>query len=97
MRDSPAPATTTLPEWTLRAVVAGVVFGVLFGAANAYLGLKAGLTVSTSIPIAVLSLLFFKLARRPHSSIPGGGPRADCRLGVVVGVGQLGICLHGGC
>jgi uncharacterized oligopeptide transporter (OPT) family protein len=38
MRDSPAPATTTLPEWTLRAVVAGVVFGVLFGAANAYLG-----------------------------------------------------------
>jgi hypothetical protein len=58
---------------------------------------KAGFTVSTSIPIAVLSLLFFKLARRPHSSIPGGEPRANCGLGVVVGIGQLGIGLHGGC
>lgn len=54
----------SLPEWTLRALVAGLVFGVLFGCANAYLGLKAGLTVSTSIPIAVLSLMLFRYARR---------------------------------
>jgi putative OPT family oligopeptide transporter len=50
-----------LAEFTLKAVLAGLLFGVLFGAANAYLGLKAGLTVSTSIPIAVLSALLFKL------------------------------------
>ena len=47
-------------EFTVKAVLCGLVFGVLFGAANAYLGLKAGLTVSTSIPIAVLSVMVFK-------------------------------------
>lgn len=50
-------------EFTTRAVVAGIGFGVLFGAANAYLGLKVGLTVSTSIPIAVLTVALFKLFR----------------------------------
>ena len=50
-------------EFTFRAVVAGIVFGMLFGAANAYLGLRVGLTVSTSIPIAVLTVALFKLAR----------------------------------
>src|SRR2546428_6122836 len=49
-----------LPELTMRAALSGIVFGVLFGAANAYLGLRVGLTVSTSIPIAVLTVAFFK-------------------------------------
>ena len=53
-----------LAEFTFKAVLAGLLFGVLFGAANAYLGLKAGLTVSTSIPIAVLSALAFQLFPR---------------------------------
>ena len=48
-------------EFTARAVIAGIFFGILFGAANAYLGLKVGLTVSTSIPIAVLTVALFKL------------------------------------
>lgn len=56
--------TPRLAEFTLKAVLAGLLFGVLFGAANAYLGLKAGLTVSTSIPIAVLSALLFQLFPR---------------------------------
>ena len=50
-------------EFTFRAVIAGIVFGILFGAANAYLGLRVGLTVSTSIPIAVLTVALFKLFR----------------------------------
>jgi putative OPT family oligopeptide transporter len=50
-------------EFTLRAVLAGIVFGIMFGAANAYLGLRVGLTVSTSIPIAVLTVALFKLRR----------------------------------
>ncbi|MBK8096947.1 MAG: oligopeptide transporter, OPT family [Planctomycetes bacterium] len=53
-----------LAEFTLKAVLAGLLFGVLFGAANAYLGLKAGLTVSTSIPIAVLAALTFQMFPR---------------------------------
>ena len=43
-----------LPEFTIKAAVAGLVLGVVFGAANTYLGLKAGLTISTSIPVAVM-------------------------------------------
>jgi len=50
----------TLPEFTLRAVVAGVVCGAIFGAANAYIGLRVGLTVATSIPIAVLTVFVFR-------------------------------------
>ena len=49
------PAEKSLPEFTLKAVVMGALFGVLFGAATVYLALKAGLTVSASIPIAVLA------------------------------------------
>ena len=47
-------------EATIRTVIAGVFFGVLFGAANAYLGLRSGLTISTSIPVAVITVAFFK-------------------------------------
>ena len=51
-------------EFTLRAAAAGIVFGIIFGAANAYLGLRVGLTVSTSIPIAVLTVAAFRLFNR---------------------------------
>ncbi|MFO0985340.1 MAG: OPT/YSL family transporter [Planctomycetota bacterium] len=51
----------SVAEFTVKAVSAGLVFGLLFGAANAYLGLRVGLTVSTSIPIAVLSVALFRL------------------------------------
>ncbi len=54
------PASQELPEFSVKAVVAGIVFGVLFGAANAYLGLKAGLTISTSIPVAVMTIAAFR-------------------------------------
>ncbi|MEO1087298.1 MAG: oligopeptide transporter, OPT family, partial [Acidobacteriota bacterium] len=51
----------TLSEFTLKAVVTGAILGVVFGAANTYLGLKAGLTISTSIPVAVLTVVAFRL------------------------------------
>ncbi len=50
------PADTSVKEFTLRAVLLGALFGILFGAATVYLALKAGLTVSASIPIAVLAI-----------------------------------------
>ncbi|HKV04041.1 MAG TPA: oligopeptide transporter, OPT family [Candidatus Acidoferrales bacterium] len=49
-------AGESLREFTLRAVVLGSLFGILFGAVSVYVGLRAGLTVSASIPIAVLSI-----------------------------------------
>ena len=47
-------------EFSLKAIVLGVVFGILFGAATVYLALRAGLTVSASVPIAVLAIAVFK-------------------------------------
>ena len=49
-------AEESLGEFSLRAVVLGSLFGILFGAVSVYVGLRAGLTVSASIPIAVLSI-----------------------------------------
>ncbi|MEP7271721.1 MAG: OPT/YSL family transporter, partial [Acidobacteriota bacterium] len=54
------PASVELPEFTLRAVLLGVLFGLIFGASTVYLGLKVGLTVSASIPIAVLSITILR-------------------------------------
>ncbi|WP_019989647.1 OPT family oligopeptide transporter [Rudanella lutea] len=51
--DNESPA-----EFTLKAIITGALFGVLFGAATVYLSLKAGLSVSASIPIAVLAISF---------------------------------------
>ncbi len=57
-------------ETTFKSVAAGVFFGILFGAANAYLGLKVGLTISTSIPVAVMTVAAFKGL---HAIGRGGG------------------------
>src|SRR5262245_3459424 len=66
MTEGPPPfepyvaADARVPEMTAKAIALGVLFGVIFGAATVYLALKAGLTVSASIPIAVLAISLFK-------------------------------------
>ncbi len=50
------PANSKVAEFTVKSVLLGAIFGVIFGAATVYLALKAGLTVSASIPIAVLAI-----------------------------------------
>jgi putative OPT family oligopeptide transporter len=50
------PATESRPELTVRALLLGAFFGVIFGAVTVYVGLRAGLTVAASIPISVLSI-----------------------------------------
>src|SRR5258706_3678015 len=54
------PASQSPAEFTLKAIIIGVLFGLLFGASTVYLGLRAGLTVSASIPIAVLAISVLK-------------------------------------
>ena len=54
------PASQSPAEFTIRAAILGALFGLLFGASTVYLGLRAGLTVSASIPIAVLSISVLK-------------------------------------
>ncbi len=65
------PATESPAEFTLKAVGLGILFGIVFGAANAYLGLRAGLTISTSIPVAVMTVAVFRVLSRAgiHGSI----------------------------
>ena len=46
----------SVPEFTLRAILLGCIFGIIFGAVTVYVGLRAGLTVAASIPISVLSI-----------------------------------------
>lgn len=58
------PPEASLAELTVRAVAVGLVVSVVFGAANAYLGLKVGLTVSASIPAAVIAVAVFRALRR---------------------------------
>ena len=53
---------TRLPEFTPRALMLGTILGMVFGASSLYLVLKVGLTVSASIPVAVISLTLFRLA-----------------------------------
>ena len=54
------PAESNVAEFTIKSILLGSIAGVIFGAATVYLALKAGLTVSASIPIAVLAITFGK-------------------------------------
>lgn len=58
-----APPTENVAEFTFKAVAAGVVLGLVFGAANTYLGLRVGMTVSASIPAAVMTVALFQVFR----------------------------------
>jgi putative OPT family oligopeptide transporter len=53
-------ANMSVAEFTIRAIILGAMFGLIFGASTVYLGLRAGLTVSASIPIAVLAISVLK-------------------------------------
>src|SRR5881275_611522 len=55
------PDNVSLPEFTWPAVLAGTLLGILFGASSLYLLLKVGMTVSASVPIAVLSITLFRV------------------------------------
>jgi putative OPT family oligopeptide transporter len=62
--DPYVPDSADMPEFTISAVLVGAVLGIIFGASSLYLVLKVGLTVSASIPVAVLSITLFRLFSR---------------------------------
>src|SRR5499433_3102413 len=57
------PENVQMQEFTLRAVVLGLVLTVILGAANAYLGLRAGQTIAATYPAAVISMAALRLRR----------------------------------
>ena len=58
------PDSQSPPEFTVRAILLGIFFGLIFGAVTVYIGLRAGLTVAASIPIAVLSISILRALGR---------------------------------
>src|SRR5512137_2966212 len=55
------PAETDMKEFTVRALVIGLIMAVVLGAANAYLGLKAGMTIAATYPAAVIGMALLRL------------------------------------
>lgn len=61
------PADKITPEFTITSIVMGIILAVVFGAANAYLGLRVGMTVSASIPAAVISMGVIRVIMKKNS------------------------------
>ena len=61
------PAEKITPEFTATSIIMGVILAVVFGAANAYLGLRVGMTVSASIPAAVISMGVIRVIMKKNS------------------------------
>ena len=61
------PADKVMPELTVTSVIIGALLAILFGGANAYLGLRVGMTVSASIPAAVISMGIIRFILRRDS------------------------------
>src|SRR5512136_1655344 len=57
------PAGMTMPEFTVRALVIGLFLCVILGAANAYLGAKAGMTIAATYPAAVIGMAVLRMMR----------------------------------
>ncbi|HUR25380.1 MAG TPA: oligopeptide transporter, OPT family, partial [Candidatus Thermoplasmatota archaeon] len=82
------PAYVTVAEVTVKGVIVGLVLAVLLGAANTYLGLKAGLTVAASIPAAVVSLAVLKAFRR-HTILENNIVQTIASAGTSVASGAI--------
>lgn len=61
------PASKITPEFTVTSIIMGILLAVVFGAANAYLGLRVGMTVSASIPAAVIAMGVIRVVMRKNS------------------------------
>lgn len=75
------PDKTSYLDITFKAVILGAIFGVIFGSANAYLGLRVGLTISTAIPLAVISVAVFRIL----TPVLGKSSVLDCNISQTTG------------
>lgn len=83
------PASRSLPELTFTAVVLGIILAIVFGAANAYLGLRVGLTVSASIPAAVISMAILRGLFRRNSILENNIVQTMTTAGEAIGAGAV--------
>src|SRR5437764_5833956 len=78
------PDTATLRELTPLPLIVGTLLGIIFGASSLYLVLKTGLTVSASIPVAVIAITLFRLLSKVKG-VPMGVRYALIAVGVLLG------------
>ena len=83
------PVDSTLPEMTVTSIILGVVLAVLFGGANAYLGLRVGMTVSASIPAAVISMGIIRKILRKDSILENNMVQTIGSAGESVAAGAI--------
>lgn len=83
------PAGKVLPELTPMSVILGIVIAVVFGGANAYLGLRVGMTVSASIPAAVLSMGIIRVILRRDSILENNMVQTIGSVGESVAAGAI--------
>lgn len=83
------PAEKELPEFTVTAVILGVILAVIFGAANAYLGLRVGMTVSASIPAAVVSMGIIRVILKRDSILENNMVQTIGSAGESVAAGAI--------
>ncbi|PTX59117.1 putative OPT family oligopeptide transporter [Melghirimyces profundicolus] len=82
-------SSKSLPEMTVIAVLLGIVLAIVFGAANAYLGLKVGLTVTASIPAAVISMAILRGIFRRESILENNIVQTMTTAGEAIGAGAV--------
>ena len=82
------PAEEITPEFTVTSVISGVLLAIVFGAANAYLGLRVGMTISASIPAAVIAMGITRIILKRNSVLESN---------MVQTIGSAGESLAAGC
>lgn len=83
------PAEKITPELTITSIVMGIVLAVVFGAANAYLGLRVGMTVSASIPAAVISMGVIRVIMKKNSILESNLVQTAGSAGESVAAGAI--------
>ena len=83
------PADTVVPEFTVTALLIGILLAIVFGAANAYLGLLVGMTVSASIPAAVISMGIIRVILRKDSILENNMVQTIGSAGESVAAGAI--------
>ncbi len=83
------PADSNLPELTFKAVLVGLVMAAVLGAANAYLGMKAGLTISATFPAAVIAIAAFRLSWLRGNVLEQNIARTTASVGEALAAGAI--------
>lgn len=83
------PAEKITPEFTVTSILMGILLAVIFGAANAYLGLRVGMTVSASIPAAVIAMGVIRVVMRKNSILESNMVQTVGSAGESVAAGAI--------